>query len=586
LLEVVKEISRNTGLPVIVQPNAGLPEMKEGKVFYSLDPYSFIDAMEPYFNIGVNIFGSCCGSTPEYTIELKKRVDSFIPVTREKNIGSSLASRENVVRIGGALLPKIVGERINPTARKSMAESLRRGDFGVIQEEAELQVQAGAHLLDVNVGTHGIDEPETMFRLINLLQQNIMTPFVIDSTNRQVIEKALQTYHGKALVNSVNGEMDSLTNILPLVNRYGAGIVGLTLDEKGIPPTAEERYIIAEKIVKICGQYGIPKEDIYIDCLALTVGTDDLAAVETLKTVKMVRERLHVNTILGISNVSYGLIHRSRVNAAFLAMAIANGLDLAIINPLDNNIKEAWQAACLLAGRDINAQNFMRQNLAGKDNFDIENKSLEQPSVELVSQLIIGGSRNIARVIEELLIQGIKPLEIINKGLIPGLNTVGEKFSKGEYYLPQLMLSAEIAQKAFDLLEKKLGNSGLGLNKGTIVIGTVKGDIHDIGKNMVSVILRNHGFKVVDLGKSVAADEFVKVVREENADFVALSALMTTTMIEIPETIKHLKASLPGIKVIVGGAVVTGEFAMEAGADGYGKDAIDAVKIIEKLRGK
>ncbi len=585
LLKVVAEMVRNTGLPVMVQPNAGLPEIRDGEIYYPLDPDGFADAMKLYIGTGVNMVGSCCGSTPGHTALLKERFHRVVPAPRKTARGSVLAGRERIVRIGDKYLPRIAGERINPTARKNIAESLRRGDFGLIQEEAERQVNDRADLLDINVGIHGIDQAQTMGSLVNLLQQNIPVPFVIDAINPEVIEKGLQAYHGKALVNSVNGEESNLRRILPLVKRYGAGIIGLTLDQNGIPPEAEGRFAIARRIVEACMEYDIPIEDIYVDCLALTIGTDDRSAAETLKTLRMVKERLKVNTVLGISNVSHGLPGRSKINAAFLTMAIEAGLDLAIANPSDITVRDAWEAASLLAGRDEKAQNFLRYNSPGSQVTGMDISGDRQPDIELVNSMVVRGSRNITGVIERLLEQGIKPLEIINKGLIPGLNRVGDLFAGGEYYLPQLMLSAETAQRAFDLLEKQMVNRGVSLNRGTVVIGTVKGDIHDIGKNMVSIMLENHGFRVVDLGKSVPAEKFVEAVRKEKADFVGLSALMTTTMVEIPKTIKQLREAFPDIKVLVGGAVITGEFAREAGADGYGKDAVSAVKMIEKLRG-
>lgn len=582
LLPVIKELARNTKLPILVQPNAGLPQFKDGQVYYPLGAGEFTKVMEPYFHLGINLFGSCCGSTPQHTRVLKERLRGFEPDARETEKGSALASREKVVRIGPNLLPKIIGERINPTARKKLAEALRQEDYGLVQAEAEVQADAGAHLLDINVGTHGLDEKMAMKKIINLLQQNILTPLVVDSTNPEVIEKALKTYHGKALVNSVNGEKASLNAILPLIKRYGAGVIALTLDEKGIPKKGEERYLIAEKIIKKCSEFGIPKKDIYVDCLVMTVGTDDLAPSETLKAIRLVKEGLGVNTILGVSNVSHGLPNRGKLNAAFLAMAIASGLDLAIINPLDENMLATWQSASLLTGRDERAANYLQFNSQEVEKVHISIKD-EKPSLELVKQMVIKGSQDIVKVIETLLAEGLKSLQIINEGLIPGLNVVGEKFEKGEYYLPQLMLSAETAQKAFAILEKRMEGSEK-VTKDTVVIGTVKGDVHDIGKNMVAVMLKNHGYKVVDLGKNVPAEDFLTALKKEKAQVLALSALMTTTMQEIPAIINYVRSHLPDVKIIVGGAVVTSDFALEAGADGYGKDAVSAVKLVEVLR--
>lgn len=585
LFPVIKELQDNTGLPILVQPNAGLPVFKDGQVIYPLDPQKFITAMEPYFNLGIPFIGSCCGSTPRHTAQLKERFTTYRPLETKRKLVSTLASREQVVEIGTGLLPKIIGERINPTARKKLAEALRQGNLGLIQKEAETQTEKGAHLLDVNVGTHGIDEPCVMRKVVNLLQQSITAPLVIDSTNPAVIQGALETYHGKALVNSVNGEDAVLNGILPVIKRYGAGVIGLTLDERGIPSTAEGRLKIAEKIIKKCQEQGIRREDVYIDSLVMTVGTDDRAPGETLKAIRLVKEKLGVNTILGVSNVSHGLPNRGKINGAFLAMAIANGLDLAIINPLDELMLDTWQSASLLAGRDKRAANYLYLNSAEAKTLEPETTE-EKPSLEMVAKMVLRGSQSISEIICELLAQGLEPLQIINQGLIPGLNIVGEKFEKGEYFLPQLMLSAETAQKAFDILEARLKGQSKIAKKATIIVGTVKGDVHDIGKNMVAVMLKNHGYEVIDLGKNVSQEEFLRAVQEKDAQFLALSALMTTTMQEIPQIITFIKKRLPQVKIIIGGAVVTEDFAQEAGADGYGKDAVSAVKLVERLRGE
>ena len=589
LFKVVEEMANNTSLPVIVQPNAGLPQWKGDKAVYSLEPDGFIQELEPYFHIGVNIFGSCCGSTPQHTKAIKERLREHRVTSKPALKAGSFASRGQTVFVGENTLPLIVGERINPTGRKDLANALRNEEFGLLQSEAEIQVESGAHILDINVGTHNIDEKETMSKFINLLQQKIDIPLCIDSTNPDVIERALQIYHGKALVNSINGEKSVYEKILPIVKRYGAGVVALTLDSEGIPERAEERYEIAKQIVKACDEYGIPRRDIYIDCLALTIGIDDKSALETIKALKMVKEGLGVKTILGVSNVSHGLPSRHKIDTTFLAVAIANGLDLAIIDPLDKDMINTWQAASLIAGRDKKAKNYIESNSIKnpeksdyKKNF--RNKDADGTSLEMLKDLITRGSYDIVTALEELLNKDIKPLDIINEGLIPGLEIVGEKFQTGEFFLPELILSAEVAQMAFQYLEKQMENTEDIKKKATIVIGAVQGDIHDIGKNIVAIILKNYGYNVIDLGKDVSAETFLEVAKRENADFVGLSALMTTTMMEIPRTIDYVKDQLPNIKFIVGGAVVTEEFAKESGADGYSKDAVSAAKLLEKLQ--
>ena len=588
LFNVLKDMSENTELPLIVQPNAGLPKFIDDKVVYSMDVKEFVKELEPYYELGVNIIGSCCGSTPLYTKVIKERVKDYRPHKRQIPKRGSFASKGNTVFLEDNKPSLIIGERINPTGNKELSESLRNKDFGLIQKEAQLQLDTGAHILDINVGTYGIDEKEIMVKIINLLQQRIDIPLCIDSTDPLVIKEALQVYNGRALVNSINGDEEVYEEILPMVKRYGASVVALTLDNKGIPKTAEGRYKIAERIVKACDKYGISREDIYIDCLAMTIGTDDNAAIETLKAIKMVKEGLGVKTILGVSNISHGIPAREKINRAFYAMAILNGLDLAIIDPLDKGMIDTHQAASLLAGRDNKAENYIRNNNPKNINQNIEIQSennivSKEPSLESIKELTIKGSYDILNVTNKLLKTGVEPLDIINNGLIPGLEIVGDYFKRGEYFLPELMLSAEIAEKTFQLLEKHMKSDEDMQKKATIVIGTVKGDIHDIGKNIVAVILKNHGYNVIDLGKNVSAESFLKAAKKQKADFIGLSALMTTTMMEIPKTIEYVKKSLPDMKFIVGGAVITEEFAIQSGANGYSEDAVSAVKLIERL---
>lgn len=581
LLAVIAELAEHTTLPLVVQPNAGLPQVVDGQVSYPLEAERFAQLMADFLPYQVQFVGGCCGTTPAHITQLAKTVKGFAPQTRQLEMVGTLASREQVVKIGGSTLPKIIGERINPTARKKLAQSLRDGDLSLIQQEAELQIEAGAHLLDINVGAHGIDERAVMGQIVGLLQQSTVIPLCIDSTNSTVLERALQLYHGKALINSINGEAASLESILPLAKRYGAAVVALTLDEQGIPTAAEGRLAIARRIVTACGEYGILPQDIYVDALTLTVGTDINGPLETLRAMRMIKDELGVNLLLGVSNVSHGLPNRPQINSAFLAMAIGGGLDLAIINPLDQLMKSSWQSAALLVGRDPGAQHYLALNSAEPIQ-GAAPVNEEIPSLDLVAQLVTKGSTRITAVVQALLDTGLEPLAIINDGLVPGLNEVGQRYEDGVFFLPQLMLSAETAQKAFDLLETQM-EGGETHQKGTMVIGTVKGDIHDIGKNMVAVMVKNHGYKVIDLGKNVPAEEFIHAVQEHNAQFLGLSALMTTTMQEIPKVITMLRECALPTKVIVGGAVITEEFAQEAGADGYGRDAVSTVRLMETL---
>ena len=583
LMQVVAELAEYTALPLVVQPNAGLPTLVEGTVTYPLDAQSFADAMEQFLPYQVAFMGGCCGTTPAHIQALKTKMADITVASRQVVLQGSLSCRDHVVTFGGDTLPKMIGERINPTARKKLAQALRDGDYDLIEQDAEAQAEAGAHVLDVNVGTHGIDEVQVMTDIVTLLQQSVSIPLCLDSTNPTVLEQGLRAYQGKALINSVNGERASLDAILPLAKRYGAAVVGLTLDETGIPTTAEGRFIIAKRIIEACAQHGIPQHDVYLDSLVMTVGTDIHAPKETLRTMQLIRNAYpNVNLLLGVSNVSHGLPNRAKINSAFLAMAIGNGLDVAIINPMDELMKNAWQSAALLAGRDENAENYLVLNSTQSTADYAVVVETDQPSIELVKRSVVKGSGGIVKIVQALLDNGVAPMEIINEGLIVGLNEVGEQYEKGVFFLPQLMRSAEVSQQAFDLLESHLGSADA-MQKATLVIGTVKGDIHDIGKNMVAVMVKNHGYRVVDLGKNVSAETFVAAVKEHNAEFLGLSALMTTTMQEIPQIITALRAECPNTKVIVGGAVITEEFAQESGADGFGRDAVQTVKLMDTL---
>ena len=582
LYESVKAIVETVNIPVIVQPNAGIPSLKDGNMYFPLKHDEFILEMEPYFLLGLNYIGSCCGSDPSYTKALKIRSSNYDIPSRKANEYSLLASREKLVCIGKDNLPKLIGERINPSAIKKIAQALKEKNYGDIQNEAIKQINNNAHLIDINVGTYGIDESEVMVDVINLLQINTKAPLVVDSTDPKVIEKALKTYHGKALVNSINGEKDSLDKILPLVKRYGSAVVALTLNEKGIPSAVEGRLEIAKEIVKECERYGISKRDIFIDPLALSLGSDSNSGLDTLKALKWIQKELKVNTILGVSNVSHGLPNRNKINSAFLSMAIYSGLDLAIVNTLDEEIINAWQAASFLSGRDAMGSNYIQCNKKEEFKQSVAPINEYEISIENLKNHIVQGSHNAINIAEKLIGSKVDSLEIVNEGIIKALNIVGDKFECGEYFLPQLMMSAEITEKIFKALKLTL-KEGNNLKKETIVIGTVKGDIHDIGKNMVAVMLKSHGYNVIDLGKNVSKEEFLEAAKKEKADFIALSALMTTTMVQIPVTIEYVKTELPNVKVIVGGAVVTQEYADESGANGYSSDAVGAVKLVESL---
>lgn len=597
LLEVIKAYHEATRLPLLVEPNAGMPEFINGETVYRETPADMARYVEPFCQLGVKLIGACCGSTPQHIqamaqslASLKSLASPSVSIPAQSPLPTRLASRSKIVHLGKGHSPLIIGERINPTARKVIAQAFRDKNWSLLIDEGRNQLDAGALVLDLNVGVPGEEESILMAGGVRQLQTALDTPLVLDSTNPEALEKGLREYQGKALINSVNGEEDSLSAILPLARRYGAAVLGLTLNEKGIPETAEERLAIAQTIVKRAWEYGIPREDILIDCLVLTAATSPALAMETIKAIALVKEHLGVTTVLGLSNVSHGLPQRSWLNSTFLALALGSGLDAAIANPADTRIMETLAAATLLTGRDPGARNYVQ--LAGKSPGSSAASTVspgtpakEEAGLTGLHRLIIQGDQEkVTPLVIELLKQH-DVMDIINKGIIPPLEQIGQLYAKGEIYLPQLMLSGDAAKKAFSCLKEAMPERSVS-GKGTIIIGTVKGDIHDIGKNITAALLENHGYRVIDLGKNIPAQTFLEAARREKAHIVGLSALMTTTMVEMGPITRLLKESLPGISVIVGGAVVTAEYAREIGADGYGKDAVEAVKVIQALMQK
>jgi 5-methyltetrahydrofolate--homocysteine methyltransferase len=585
LLEVMKEYRRSTRLPLLVEPNAGKPVLVNGKTVFKDTPGDMARFVEPFRALGVNLIGACCGSTPAHIKAMGEALASREPAILPAQAGppaTRLASRSRAVTIGARELPVIIGERINPSARKAVAEALRQQNWDFIVREGELQLDAGASLLDLNTGLAGGDETRLLPEGVRQLQMSLDCPLVLDCTNPAALERGLQEFQGKALINSVNGDQKSLHSILPLAKKYGAAVLGLTLNESGIPARATERLQIAKEIVEAAEYYGLPGEDIIIDCLVLTAATSPELALETVQAIKLVKEHLGVNTVLGLSNVSHGLPQRSWLNAAFLSLALGAGLDAAIANPLDHRIRETMIAGALLTGRDSGARNYLAQ--AGRQvsppGPPANNKVDRDDPVRALQRAIYNGRQEaVVPLVQKLLEEKEDVLSVINEGIIPALETIGQHFARGEAYLPQLILAGDAAKKAFDYLKDNFPGQRTAQG-GAVVIGTVEGDIHDIGKNIVSALLENHGFRVLDLGKSVPAQAFLEAARREKADVVALSALMTTTMVEMPRVIELLRQELPGVKVIVGGAVVTAEYAREIGADGYGADAVEAVQVV------
>lgn len=612
LIPVVEEIRRYTKLPIIAKPNAGLPDPLTNT--YNVSPDEFAKDMKLIANAGATIFGGCCGTNPEFIKYLSKSVEKLsfedIKKIKEEHIPvCAVCSPTKLVEINQ---PRIIGERINPTGKKKFKEALLNNDLDYILNQATEQIDAGADILDVNVGLPGINEKEMMINAVKAIQSIVDVPLQIDSTIPDVLEAALRIYAGKPIVNSVNGEEKSLDTVLPLVKKYGACVVGLTLDENGIPKSAEGRFEIAKKILDRALFYGIPKENVFIDCLTLTASAEQEGVMETLKAVNRVKTELGLKTVLGVSNISFGLPNREVVNQAFLTMALNNGLDLPIINPNITAMTSAFRAFKLLAGYDENSMEYIENysdvaiktiavpnganvNVSNGDTSLKDNKEMNgvlSDGNDLHDKLkyaIEKGLKSEGASIASKLIntEGYDPMMLINHVLIPALDRAGEQFEKGKIFLPQLILSASVAQSCFEVIKENFAESGENsVSKGNIVLATVKGDIHDIGKNIVKVLLENYGYNVIDLGKDVEYQAVVDAAIEHKAKMVGLSALMTTTLVSMEETIKLLKENNVDCKIVVGGAVLTEDYAKKIGADYYAKDAKESVDIAKIVFGE
>lgn len=579
-----------TPLPVIIKANAGLPNLNSGG--YDISAGQFAEQMDKFMDLGVQIIGGCCGTTPEYIREMKKmlsrraaegkRADRPAFVRR-----AAVCSSTQVVEIDGV---RVIGERINPTGKKLFKEALLNHNIGYILTQGISQVEAGAHILDVNVGLPKIDEAGLMVEVIKELQGVVDVPLQIDSSHAGVIESGLRIYNGKPIVNSVNGETAVMEKIFPLVKKYGAAVVGLTLDEKGIPLLAEERYAVAERIVRKAESYGIPKEDIYIDCLTLTASAQQKEVVETLKAMQLVKERLGVKTVLGVSNISFGLPKREFVNVAFLTLAMAYGLDLPIINPNVSAMMAAIDSFNVLYNRDEGSRFYVDKYskiVEAEKNAQSAVSSVKPSDTKSLEYAVLNGIREYAADATRELLKIRPVMEIVNEILIPALDKVGADFESGKLFLPQLIQSATTAQEAFDVLKEYMsGQKDAGtVSKGKVIIATVKGDIHDIGKNIVKVVMENYGYEMIDLGKDVPIEKVVEAVQQTGAKLVGLSALMTTTVVSMEETIRAIHEAGCDCKIWVGGAVLTEDYARQIGADFYAKDAKQSVDIAKSILG-
>ena len=593
MLPILNDLRRYTSLPIIVKPNAGLPKQKNGETYYDVEPDEFARIMQEVVKEGACVIGGCCGTTPEH---IKKLVEECkdLPLRKiEKKHDTIVSSYGQAVILDD--MPRIIGERINPTGKKKFKEALKNEDMDYILKEAITQQDKGAHILDVNVGLPDIDEVAMMEKVVKELQSVTSLPLQIDTVDGKAMERAMRIYNGKPMINSVNGKQVSMDEVFPLVRKYGGVVVGLTIDEEGIPKDAEGRVRVAGKIINEAAKYGIDKKDIVIDVLTMTISSEKNGAKVTLEALKRVREEFGVRTVLGVSNISFGLPRRPIVNSYFYAMAMQNGLTAGIINPSSEDMMKAYRSYNALMGFDENCTNYISTYAGTTETVTVQasqaaaaaGNAPKAAGVEMTLKYAIErGLKEEAHHITRDLIGTRKPLDIIQEELIPALNVVGEGFEKGTVFLPQLLMSADAAKIAFAVIKDVLASSGQEEEKKEkIILATVKGDIHDIGKNIVKVLLENYGFDVIDLGKDVPPEAIVEKAVEENVTLVGLSALMTTTVVSMEETIKLLREKKPDCKVMVGGAVLNQDYADMIGADFYGKDAMQSVHYAQKFFG-
>ncbi len=576
--EIVKELLKYASIPVIVNPNAGLPRSENGKTVFDVGAEEFAEDMEEIVTMGAWFAGGCCGTTPAHIQAMVEKCKEITPVPITPKNYTFVTSYSTAVELGGR--PVIIGERINPTGKSKFKQALRDHNTDYILEEGVKQEDSGAHILDVNVGLPEIDEAAMMETIVYELQSIMPIPLQIDTTNMEAMERALRIYNGKPMINSVNGKAEIMEQVFPLVKKYGGVVVGLALDEDGIPDTTEGRLAIAEKIYQTGEKYGISRKDIVIDALVMTMSTNNESAKITLDTVKEITARAG-KTVLGVSNISFGLPQRELINAAFFTMAMNNGLSAGIINPNAKAMRQAYDTFCVLGGYDAQCMNYI-ENYAVTD---APNAAAKPATAKLnLTDSIIKGLKDQAYRATEEELKTKEPMEIINGELVPALDVVGQGFEKGTMFLPQLLMSAEAAKAGFEAIRQYVQSHGEAQEKkATIVIATVKGDIHDIGKNIVKVLLENYGYEVIDLGKDVPPEKIVETVVDKHAPLVGLSALMTTTVVNMEESIKELHKEAPWCKIMVGGAVLTQEYADMIGADFYGKDAMQSVYYAERL---
>lgn len=590
MVKFIRQMKPYAKVPLIAKPNAGLPKLIDGKTVFSMSAAEFGSHVNSLLEAGVNLIGGCCGTSPEYIKEISERVQKAKPSPIGATSGfSAITSTRKTVFFGLDQPLALIGERINPTGKKKLQEELREGKTVEIRRLALEQTEKGAVILDVNVGMPGIDEKAKMVEVVELLSSLVESPLCLDSADPEVLEAALRIYPGRALINSISGETGKMAKLLPVAAKYGAMFILLPLDDGGLPETAAERIGIVGRVYQEAQKYGFGKEDIIVDGLALTVSSNQEAAKETLKLIDWTARHFEANSNIGLSNISYGLPERGWVNAAFLAMAVGRGLTVAIANPSSELLMNLKMASDVLTGNDQGSKNYLKYFAEKSEppKAAVSNEKVSLSSVDQVYQGIIKGDKEgIITLLETAIKEGHEPGVLIDRYLIPAITKVGELYEEKKYFLPQLIQSAEAMKKAFGFLEPLLKNNEHTLEKKPkVVLATVKGDIHDIGKNIVALMLRNYGFEVYDLGKDVAADEIVAQAKSLGAHIIGLSALMTTTMVEMKKVIDLARKEGVKSKFMIGGAVVTEQYAKEIKADGYAEDAHKAVKLAQRLVG-
>ncbi|AGY76962.1 homocysteine S-methyltransferase family protein [Clostridium autoethanogenum] len=585
LQDIVDEILKYSSIPVIVQPNAGLPKYDGENTIYDITSDEFAENVVIMAKKGVRFFGGCCGTSPEFIKTMVKSLKNIVPLDiKEKNYTTVCSARDTVF-LGNRI--KFIGERINPTGRDIYKKELKEGKVNFIQKEAVKQKEEGAHILGLNVGLPEINEVQTMKEAVKAIQKVVQLPIDIDSPNPKVLEAGVRVYNGKPIINSVNGRKKCMEEVFPIVKKYGGCVIALTIDENGIPDTAEGRVKIAEKIIKTAENYGIKRKDIIVDCLTLTASAQQKEVLETIKAIKILKEQFGVKTTLGVSNISYGLPRRCILNRTFLALALQAGLDLPIINTSDKGVKDIISAFEVLTNIDKEGKEYVKK-YSGKSEgekakwgSDIPNSGENDKNLK---QTIIDGMEEEAVELTCKLLKSKKAVDIVNSYIIPALDEVGVQYENKDIFLPQLIQSAETVKQAFEIIKKDMLKSGENkISRGKIILATVKGDIHDIGKNIVKVLLENYGFEVIDLGRDVDISEVVDAIIKNNVKLVGLSALMTTTVSNMKKTIDAIRDKGLQCKVVVGGAVLNQNYADMIGADYYAKDARETVKIAEEL---